>query len=50
MKGRDKKGKGTLTSGWSGATPNLTRPKGTGRASYMSTFARSIRDMTRYAV
>lgn len=29
----------TLTSGWSGATPNLTSPKGTGNFSRMSTLA-----------
>jgi len=40
----------TFTSGWSGATPNLTSPNGTGRASYMSTLAPCILDMTRYAV
>lgn len=28
----------TLTSGWSGATPNRTSPKGMGRRSYMSTW------------
>ena len=27
----------TFTSGWSGATPYLTRPNGTGSSSYMST-------------
>ena len=29
----------TLTSGWSGATPNLTKPNGTGSFSYTSTLA-----------
>lgn len=31
----------TLTSGWSGAIPNLIKPKGTGRASNISTWTSS---------